>query len=139
MPKSVSLYMIKDPEVVLENNSLHQIMKILNETGLSHLLVNDQDNSLVGVISKEDILFRIKKLLNETTGKSYNALVTNSITASDVMTKDPVYLKPSDSLDYAVELLLQREFHCLPVVKDKVPIGILTSYDLLKAYYQEYG
>lgn len=139
MSKTISLYMIKDPEKLSQDKSLNEVMSVLKETGLSHLLVHNVDNALVGVISKEDILKRIKILLNETTGKTYNSKVTNSLKAFDVMTKDPISLEPSDSLDYAVELLLQKEFHCLPVVKNDEPVGIVTAYDLLKAYYQEHG
>lgn len=139
MSKTVALYMVHDPITISQNESLKNVISLLNETGLSHLLVSDEKDRLVGVISKEDILKKIKQLLNETTGKTYNAYVTNSLKAFEVMTPEPIILKPEDSLDYAVELLLQQDFHCLPIVKDMHPVGIVTQYDLLKGYYQEHG
>lgn len=139
MPKTVALYMIDDPATIKQDQSLDQVITLMNNTGLSHVLVKDNRDRLVGVISKEDVLKKIIQLLNETTGKTYNSYVTNSLKAFEVMTSDPIILNPEDSLEYAVELLLQNEFHCLPVVKDEHPIGIVTQYDLLKGYYQEHG
>jgi len=139
MSKTVSLYMINDPVVVSQNETLQKVINVFKTTGLSHLLVSNENEKLVGVISKEDILKRVYYLVNETSGKTYSSFVKNSLKAFEFMTSDPINLKPDDSVEYAVELLLQKEFHCLPVIKDDKAIGIVTSYDLLKAYYQEHG
>lgn len=139
MNRTVSLYMVKDPVSVLTDASLDTIMKKMDKSKLSHLLVENNDNNLVGIISKKDILKRLRYLLSETTGKTYSTKVKESTKAIDVMTEYVIYLKPDDSVEYAVEMLLQNEFHCLPVVDKGKPVGILTLYDLLKGYYQEFG
>jgi len=139
MSKSISLYMISNPKVVSQKITLQQVINTFSSTGLSHLLVSDEKNELVGVISKEDVLKRVYYLMNETTGRTYNDFIKNTLKAFEFMTPDPINLDPKDSVEYAVELLLQKEFHCLPVVEDDKPIGIVTAYDLLKGYYQEHG
>jgi len=139
MPRTISNYMVKDPIGVSSDVSLEDIMQLMTKKNLSHLIVSNDDSDVVGVISKTDILSKVKYLLRETTGKTYSDLVTNSITANDIMTANFIPVKPDDSVDYGVELLLQKEFHCLPVVEDGKPVGIVTFYDLLKGYYQEHG
>lgn len=131
--------MVKNPVAVSTKLSLRDTIKLMDGTKVSHVLVNDEDNNLKGVISKADILKRMKVLSKETTGETYSTLFTNSLKASDVMTPEPITVKPDDSIEYGVELLLQKEFHCLPVVENGKSIGIVTFYDLLKGYYEHYG
>lgn len=139
MPKTVKFYMVKNPVSVDYLDSLEEVMNKMNKAKLSHLLVTDSEKNVIGVISKSDILSSLKTLLDTTSGKIYSSLKKHSITAKELMSKNPLYVKPTDSIDYAVELLLQKEFHCLPVVENGHPVGIITFYDLLKAYYQHYG
>jgi CBS domain-containing protein len=74
-------------------------------------------------------------LSHTTTGKTYNQIQLDSVKAKEVMTADPITVLPTDSIIYAEELLLQGEFHCLPVVdKLNAPLGMVTPYDILKYY-----
>lgn len=139
MNRKVSLYMVKEPVSVLTDTSLESIMKKMDKSKLSHLLVENNEHHLVGIISKRDILKKLRHLVSETTGKTYSKKIKESTIAEDLMTENIIYLKPDDAVEYAVEMFLQKKFHCLPVVKNGKPIGILTLYDLLKGYYQEFG
>ncbi len=131
--------MIKDPSFVGVDLGLNQILKKFETSGLSHLLVSDENNQLMGIISKADLVSRLDFLTKNSSGKTYSALSRQGISAADIMTEKPICIKPDDDVAYAVELLLQKKFHALPVVKDNRPIGIVTFYDLLKGYYQEFG
>lgn len=139
MHKTLSLYMVKNPVSIQEDLSIKDVMKRMHDMDISHLLVTDKDNKLLGVISKEDTHTKLKSLISKTTGKTFTELILKSATASEIMTKNYIPVKPDDSLEYGVELLLQNEFHCLPVIENDQAVGIITSYDLLKGYYQEYG
>lgn len=139
MSKTVKLYMVNNPVSIDSEKSLEEVMNTMNSKNLSHLLVNNTENETVGVISKTDILSSLKNILDNSSGKIYSSLQRNSVTAKELMSENLLSVKPSDSLDYAVELLLQKEFHCLPVVENGKPVGIVTFYDLLKGYYQHYG
>lgn len=140
MNNLISSYMVEDPISVPEDMPLQDIIRLIGDTGKSHIIVNGKyDGTLQGIISKQDILNRLKRIVNETTGKTYTSHLTKSLNASDIMTKNPIVVKPTDTIEYGVELLLQQEFHCLPVVQDDIPIGIITMFDLLKGYYEHYG
>jgi len=131
--------MVSDPVTVNMTESMYDIIKKMESEKVSHLIVENDDKDLVGIISKQDLLQQTKIMMSITTGKTYTDLKIKNMSAGEIMTKDPIGLKKTDSVEYAVELLLQNEFHCLPVVENEKSIGIVTFYDLLKAYYQEFG
>lgn len=139
MSKTVALFMIKNPVSITVDKSIKQVMSQMDKSKVSHLLVEDEDGLLEGVISQQDILTKIKQITEQSSGQTYASLEMNSLRAADIMTSKPIAIKPDDSVEYAVELLLQKQFHCLPVIKENKAVGIVTFYDLLKGYYQEFG
>jgi len=136
---SIGLYMTKNLVSIKEDASIKEGLKIMAKDNISHLIVKDQEEKLTGVISRIDLLNKMKRLANETSCKKYTDLELSSAQVKDIMTADLLVVKPSDAVEYAVELFLQKQFHCLPVVEDEQPVGIITMFDLLKGYYQEYG
>jgi len=49
-----------------------------------------------------------------------------------IMTKDPVYVSPKQSLKEVGEMMLRLKIQQLPVVKEGKLLGLITSYDLWK-------
>jgi len=140
MNKTVKLFMTASPICVRNNDTYVQVLDKMKHHEISHIPVINNGDKLVGIISNNDLLKRSKKLLTETTGTTYSNLHLSSLEAENFMTSDVITVKSSDSIDLAIEILLQKKFHCVPVVNhnDKV-VGILSSLDILKSYYQEYG
>ena len=132
MARQAFMFMAKDPVCINIDLDLKSIAKKFNKTQLSHLLVTDESNKLQGVISRNDLLEEFASLLLLSSGKTYSDLELKSKKASDIMTKDPYVVKKEDSIDLAIEYLLQKSFHCVPVLEEHKPVGILTAFDLLK-------
>lgn len=139
MSRKVAQYMINQPISILESSNLAEVIKQFDQQSVSHLLVKNSTGGLTGIISKNDILDKLRSLVNISSGLSYSDKVVNSTLAKDVMTKDIITLNKTDNVDYAIELLLQKEFHCLPVMEKEELVGVITLFDLLKGYYQEFG
>lgn len=131
--------MVKQPIVVKQTESLIQLLELFESTTVSHVIVIDDTRKVTGVVSKSDLLRLLKYVSVETTGKSYTQKFVQNTDASYIMTSNPICLKPDDTLEYAIELLLQDKFHALPVVDSGEPVGIVTAYDIMKAYYHENG
>ena len=132
------MYMTKPVISIDIDFSLNDILRVIKEEKISHLIVIAK-GKYQGVISKSDVLDSILKICHMSSGQTYNKLNFESITAKDIMAKKTIVVGKSQSLDYATELLLQGHFHCLPVVENDLVNGIVTPYDLLKGYYQEVG
>ena len=131
--------MIKNPISVNANSSLNQVLAIMTKENISHTIVTDDEKKIVGVISKNDLMQKFRSVAVNSSGQVYANLELNNIKSKDIMTEGYISVAKDDPLDYAIELLLQKQFHCLPVIEDNKAIGIVTFYDLLKGYYQEFG
>ena len=131
--------MVKEPIVIKYSESLIQVIELFESTKVSHLIVTDDLDEVTGIISNSDLLHLMKYVSSQTTGNTYTQKYLEGTDASTIMTTNPISLKPDDSMDYAAELFLQKEFHALPVVDFGEPVGIVTSHDMMKAYYQENG
>ena len=134
--KKVSEIMSAFPVTVNWKASMSEVNEKFNTTELSHLIVVDDTEIFKGIISKQDLFNMTRWLMNRTSGKKYTELELNNMEARDMMTTDTVNLDKDTSIDYAAELLLQKKFHSLPVIHNFKAIGILTTYDLLKHYYE---
>lgn len=139
MKKQIVSVMTQEPVLVKENDTLEQLIEIINLHNISHLLVIDEEGKLMGVISKEDVLTRVRSLLKSSSGQSYSGFALASIKAKDIMTSDVVASFIDDDLDYVIEILLQKEFHCVPIVdrETKSPLGIITLFDIVKSYHKK--
>ncbi len=129
--------MTKNPICIDEESPINEAIKLMEKSGVNHLLVTNEHQKLSGIISQHDILKMSKHLLSQTTGKSYSSLYLVHKPIRELMKTKPICLRFEDDVDYGVEILLQGLFHSLPVIdENERPIGIVTSTDLMKAYYE---
>jgi len=75
--------------------------------------------------------------IKSTAGKTYSKKTYNNIFAKDIMTENPVFLNPEDSIGLAADLFLENIYHAIPIMEDGVLVGIITTHDLLAyAFYK---
>ncbi|HOY14474.1 MAG TPA: CBS domain-containing protein [Saprospiraceae bacterium] len=106
-----------------------------------HLPVVAEDGKLVGIVSHADILL-LKEWGSDGKIKGINArnnILMRSNLVSDIMTPNPVTVKPEDTIGTCVELLLENNYKSLPVVNEEgILKGIITTYDLLLLAYTDF-
>ncbi|RMF22068.1 MAG: CBS domain-containing protein [Bacteroidetes bacterium] len=51
---------------------------------------------------------------------------------SSIMTRDVVTIGPDEPVSKVMDILLNKRFHHIPVVKGRKLVGIITSWDLVK-------
>ena len=56
---------------------------------------------------------------------------------SEIMTKEVITLKTTDSLEYAEHLFKSEHIRHIPVVKNKIVIGMLSYTDLLRISFAD--
>jgi CBS domain-containing protein len=59
-------------------------------------------------------------------------------TIDQVMTKNLTTVSPNTSIKEVAEILSTKEFHALPVVEDKLLVGIVTTTDIIKYLLKQY-
>lgn len=99
--------------VVDPDESVEEISLIMSDESVRHLLVCDEDDHLLGVISNRDLTSR------------------SGQTAGEVMTPDPITVSSDAPLGCAVTPLLQNVISCLPVLEGDCLCGVITTTDLI--------
>ena len=126
--------MSKNPVFIKIDDTLESAIELFESRKISHLLAVDKNGKVKGVISKNDLLEHLKSMIRQTGGKTYNDIILRSTKVSEIMTPNPVCLKPEDPIDKAIDILLQQEFHIIPVIdSSNKPVGMLSAIDILKA------
>ena len=111
------IYTIRPEATVLEAISL------MAEKGIGALVVTDQNNHVVGILSERD--YTRKVILMERTSKS--------TTVSEIMTAKVLTVTKSTSVEDCLDLMTDRHLRHLPVVENEKLVGLISIGDLVKA------
>jgi len=86
---------------------------------IRHLVIVDSDGRIEGIVSERDL------------GGSHGAELRRNTAVEQLMTRQVVTATPSTTVREAANLLRGRTIGCLPVVRRRRPIGMVTVTDLL--------
>ncbi|MEM1872989.1 MAG: CBS domain-containing protein [Acidilobaceae archaeon] len=126
----VSTYMSSPVHVVHPTDTLAYARNLLLEKGVSRLVVVDDDEKPVGVLTLSDIA-RVIMLGSERE--------LDEILVREVMSKPPVVIEESKTLKTAARLMLKHKIGGLPVVDEEgALVGIVTRTDLVRAFADRY-
>jgi len=142
----VSDYMTDKVPTVHMTHSLYYVIDLMSESGLGKVVVAE-GNKPVGVITKSDIMFmNLEETISRRRVKYYKkaGIVGRGFEgavrfytiplAGDLMTPDPITVRPNDDLALAADVMVKNRIGTLPVVDEHgYLVGLLTKKDLIKA------
>ncbi|WP_026968566.1 CBS domain-containing protein [Algoriphagus terrigena] len=108
-------------------DSIDQVLEILNKRKISGGPVLDEAGGLVGIISETDCLAEIIK------GK-YTNTVRFPAKVSEYMSTDVITISPDMSLFDAAQKFLEHKIRRFPVLKDGQLVGQISLSDLIRAF-----
>lgn len=120
--------------------------KILLDNRFNGLPVVDDSGRLVGILCQSDLIAQQKKLpiptlftflegvIQLTSRKKIEKQVRKiaALTVSEAMTPEPVTVRPDTGLETVAALMVDSNFHTLPVVEDSELVGIIGKEDVLR-------
>ena len=109
---------------IFENNHIHHIPVV-------------RFKELVGLISSTDFKFFIRGFSRNEEDRFVNEARLRAYTAEDIMTTGLAKLTSEDRLNVALEIFKENRFHAIPVVDKNELVGILTTFDIIKAVSNE--
>jgi len=138
--------MTKDPITVSPDTELPFAAKLLLEKSVNGLPVLDAEGKLVGIICQSDLIAQQKKLpipsiftlldgfipLSSMKHLEKAVQKISGTTVSDAMTPDPVTITPETSIEEVANLMVDNNFHTLPVVEKGRLVGVVGKEDVLK-------
>lgn len=144
--------MTADPVCAASGSSLRDVARLLVEYEISGMPVIDDQERLIGVVSRTDLL---RRLIEGPTGARrdedwLDLLTADSTqgqgggvdvdaarvgTVDDVMSVDPVTAKAEEKLATVAHRMAEERVHRVIVVDlQRRPVGIATTLDLLRAF-----
>jgi acetoin utilization protein AcuB len=118
-------------------DKLSRIQEIFDQNNIHHLPVV-RFKEIIGLVSKTDFLHFIRGFNQNEEDRFVNEARMRAYTAQDIMTTGLAKLNPNDRINVALELFMVNRFHAIPIVAEgNELVGILTTFDIIKAVSQE--
>ncbi len=122
--KRSEAYVIEDPYRITKNVTIGDARNLMSHSSVSGLLVVDDSNRLLGILSDRDIRFY----------KDDKDPVSKAMTPRSKL----IVGKPGISMEDAIEIVDRHKLEKLPLVgKDNVVRGLITSKDLYRRMMSE--
>jgi CBS domain-containing protein len=123
--------------------AIAEAIKLMLDNRISGLPVIDEAGRLVGILTEGDLLRRGETGTERHRPRWLEILMgpgrlaeeyvrTHGRRIGEVMTRDPVCVRPDTTLKEIVELMERHRIKRVPVLDKEVPVGILSRADLLR-------
>lgn len=120
--RTAEQFMTRDLFTVRPEDVVDLAANLMTWKRVHHVPVEDDKGNLIGIISYRDLL---ELVASETAKKS------DEIIVRDVMKTNLITISPETPTLEALYLMREKNIGCLPVLKGKKLIGLLTAHDFL--------
>lgn len=118
--------MNKEVVTIKQSATMQEVSRMLIKNRLSGIPVVDEKKSLVGFVSERDII------------KALSTGVSLDTKAKDVMVKNVVSVKESDSIEQVSQVFTVHPFRYIPVTKRRKIMGIISRKDVIEKLLGQY-
>jgi CBS domain-containing protein len=137
--------MTKEVITVPSGMEIVQAAKILLDKAINGIPVVE-DGKLVGILCQSDLIAQQEKLPTPSvftlldsiiplgSNKHFEKVLRKiaATTVADAMTPDPVTVQPETGIDEVATLMLEKNFHTIPVTEEGKLVGIIGKEDILR-------
>jgi len=146
--------MTTDVVTVQPDTSVNQIATLMHERQITGIPVVDDARHVVGIVTELDMIVRntrlelpafiqildLARIPLEMPGHYRNRLRHMlGATAGDMMTEDVVTLSPDAEMQDLADLMVKRRVNPVPVIENRVLVGIVSRADLIRMMAHEFG
>jgi CBS domain-containing protein len=124
----VSSIMVRNVVTIEAGGSTRQAAKLMDERGISSLLVVSE-GKLIGIVTEKDLVVRLLA----------RGLSPDKTLVEEVMSYPVITTGPDADLEEATKKMLVNGIKKLPVVEDGHVVGILSLTDVAKTYPAVYS
>ena len=115
--------MSRDVYTVDENTTSSKVLSTMATKNIGSVLIT-REGKLTGIFTERDLL----KLFKDNQNMAFSSLAIK-----ELMTPDPVTVKPSDHLAIVEDIFQRYNYRHFPVVNDQTVVGIISLKDLTNA------
>ncbi len=140
-----------DLVTVSPDMEIAQATRLLLEKHINGVPVLDSSGKLVGILCQSDLIAQQKKVpipslfsfldgfIATTSTKQIQREVQKiaATTVADAMTLNPVSVEPDTGIEIVATLMVDKNFHTIPVVEGDRVVGIVGKEDVLRTLMPE--
>lgn len=141
--------MTTDVITLSAETDIAQAAKVLLDNGINGAPVVDDEGRLIGILCQSDLVVQQKRLPMPTVFTLLDGYVSltstkqmerqirkiSALTVAEAMTPNPVSVSPETQLDTIAGLMVDSNFHTLPVVEQDRLVGIIGKEDVLRTLF----
>jgi CBS domain-containing protein/gamma-glutamylcysteine synthetase len=120
----VGEFMVTDIFTVQKDDIIDLVAELMDWRKIRYTPVEDAKGTLIGLVTSRLLLRHLVRNRREAEPKE--------VIVEQIMIKDPVTVTQETSITEAMQLMRENMIGCLPVVKGKELIGIITEKDFLQ-------
>ncbi|MDY6837725.1 MAG: CBS and ACT domain-containing protein [Thermodesulfobacteriota bacterium] len=125
-------WMTNDVITVNEDTPMMKASIIMKERNIRSLPVLNKKGKLAGIVSDRDLRDASPSKATSLDMYELNYLIS-TVSVKSIMTKDPICVRPNETVEFAAILMLENRISSLPVMNDQgALIGIITQTDIFK-------
>jgi acetoin utilization protein AcuB len=123
--------MIKHPPMVEPDMPIVKAQRYMSENDIRHLPVVGDGKRLKGLLTRQRMLIDPRRLGSLDVWEITRQI--SDLRVKDVMIKvrDVITIDPDTPFEQAASVMVEKQVGCLPVVADKIVVGLITERDLL--------
>ena len=143
--------MTRDVVTVSPETEILQAVKILLENHINGVPVMDADGNIVGILCQSDLVAQQKKIPTPSlftlldgfiplTSLKHIEKEVQKIAATSVthaMTPDPVTVQSDATVEEVATIMVNKNFHTIPVMEEGKLVGIVGKEDILRTLMPE--
>ena len=138
--------MTTDVITVSQDMEIAKAARILLEKGINGVPVIDADGKLVGILCQSDLVAQQKAfplpsvftlmdgLMPLTSIKRLEKQIEKiaAATVGEAMSPEPVTVSPQTSIEEVASMMVDKNYHTIPVMEDHMLVGVVGKEDILK-------
>ena len=134
----VGRVMTKNPVFVHPDMTINEVRSIMEKDKIGHLPVLNKNNELVGLMTRKDLIKAGPSAATSLDMYEISYLLSK-ITVKDVMEKKVIKTVEDEIVEEAARIMADNDIGCLPVMREKVLVGIITDTDLFHVFLNAFG
>lgn len=134
----VKLWMHKEVITVRPDSTIAEAQDLMMRHEVRRLPVVDEENHLLGILSKEDIKNALPSIIDANFDETARTLA-HQAKVEAFMTISPLTVDPAEPLEKVAATMRKNKVGGIPVVLQEKLVGIITESDIFQAFIEILG
>ncbi len=149
--KNAKDIMTSEVLTVKPETTVTELAQLLSSKDINGVPVMDIDNNIIGVVTENDLIYQRKKVhiptvvtildsviyLESPEKMQKEMLKIAGSTVNDIYSRPAVTINEQTPIDEIATIMAEKNIHTLPVLKDKLLVGVIGKKDIIKTLIKE--